>query len=271
MNTNPLGQKTTYESQYNPKLLFPVARQINRATLNISADKLPFYGDDIWHAYELSWLDKKGKPQNAIARLTVPCDSPYLIESKSLKLYLNSLNNTKFDSWEKVDETLARDLSQCAGKPVFVEIFTIDSFMGEMYNQIDGILIDDLDVEITEYEINPNLLKTGKNIASEKLYSNLLKSNCLVTGQPDWASIIIDYQGPQIIHEDLLRYIVSSRNHQEFHEHCVERIFVDILRICKPTQLTITACYTRRGGIDIIPVRSTQKDIKYDLSRCPRQ
>lgn len=271
MTQIPLGQHSPYETQYNPKLLFPILRQKNRDALNINPKNLPFYGMDVWHGYEISWLNSKGKPQNAIARFTIPCDSPNLIESKSFKLYLNSFNGTRFESWEKVDETLQHDLSECAGKPVQVEIFTIDSFMGEFYHQLEGENLDDLDLEISEYEVNPRLLSVDKKIVSEKLYSNLLKSNCLVTGQPDWGSILIEYQGPQIHRENLLKYLISYRDHQEFHEQCVERIFTDILKHCRPQELTITACYTRRGGLDINPVRSTNPNIAYDLSRCPRQ
>lgn len=271
MSQNPLGQKSAYEAHYNPELLFAIPRQKNRDSLNIHPNKLPFYGVDVWHAYEISWLNNKGKPQNAIGRFTIPCDSPNLIESKSFKLYLNSLNNTRFASWEEVDANLQRDLSECAGKSIGVEIFTIDSFMGEFYRQLGGDCLDDLDIEINEYQVNPKLLKAEKSIVSEKLYCNLLKSNCLVTGQPDWGSLQIQYQGPQINHEALLRYIISYRDHQEFHEQCVERIFTDILKYCSPTELTLTACYTRRGGLDINPVRSTNPKIQYDLSRCPRQ
>lgn len=271
MSQIPLGQNSSYETQYNPKLLFPIMRQKNRDALKISANKLPFHGIDVWHAYEMSWLNSKGKPQNAIGRFTIPCDSPNLIESKSFKLYLNSFNNTRFEDWEKVDETLQRDLSECAGKTVGVEIFTIDSFMGEFYRQIGGYCLDELDVEIDQYQVNPQLLLTEATPVSEKLYSTLLKSNCLVTGQPDWGSIQIEYSGPQINHVSLLKYLISYRDHEEFHEQCVERIFNDILTVCHPTELTIVACYTRRGGLDINPVRSTDPTVRYDLSRCPRQ
>src|SRR3989339_175625 len=201
MSQIPLGQHSPYETQYNPKLLFPILRQKNRDALSIKPTKLPFHGVDVWHAYEMSWLNNKGKPQNAIGRFTIPCDSPNLIESKSFKLYLNSLNGTRFDNWEKVDETLQRDLSECAGKSVGVEIFTIDSFMGEFYRQVGGHCIDDLDIEINEYQVNPKLLSTKAQTVNEKLYCNLLKSNCLVTGQPDWGSLQIEYRGPQIDHE----------------------------------------------------------------------
>lgn len=271
MSQIPLGQASHYETQYNPKLLFPILRQKNRDALNINPKKLPFHGVDVWHAYEMSWLNSKGKPQNAIGRFTIPCDSPNLIESKSFKLYLNSLNNTRFNSWEEVDAILQRDLSECAGKSIGVEIFTIDSFMGEFYRQISGHCLDDLDIDVSEYQVNPKLLSSETEIVSEKLYCNLLKSNCLVTGQPDWGSLQIEYRGPKINHENLLKYLISYRDHQEFHEQCVERIFTDILNHCHPSELSLVACYTRRGGLDINPVRSTDPNIRYDLSRCPRQ
>lgn len=271
MSTLMLGKTTTYKDQYDPSLLYPIAREKNRSAIHIQAASLPFYGEDIWHAYEISWLNKKGKPNVAIGRFVVPSDSPNLIESKSLKLYLNSFNQTAFDSVHIVREKITHDLSLACGKPVRVTLFSLNEFKNDVYQSINGICLDDYNVEIKEYTVNSNLLKTKKNIVSETVYSTLLKSNCLVTNQPDWGTIQIEYCGPQIQHESLLKYIVSFRNHNEFHEHCVERIFMDIKTLCKPTELTITACYTRRGGLDINPFRTTKPDKNGQALRCPRQ
>lgn len=266
-----LGKTATYENQYNPRLLYAVTRQQNRNALGITAETLPFYGEDIWHAYELSWLNSKGKPEVAIGRFTFPCITPNLVESKSLKLYLNSLNNTLFESWDHVMATIKRDLSDCAGGEVNIELFELRNFAPHNYEPLCGICLDDLDIEINEYEINTAYLTTQSSIVSETLYSNLLKSNCLVTGQPDWGAVQIQYEGAQIHRENLLRYIVSFRNHNEFHEQCVERIYTDIWRHCAPKSLTVIACYTRRGGLDINPYRTSHPANALTQRRCPRQ
>jgi len=266
-----LGKTATYESQYNSELLYPVTRQQNRNELGITSEALPFTGEDVWHAYELSWLNSKGKPQVAIGRFTFPCTTPNLIESKSLKLYLNSLNNALFEHWNQIIATMKRDLSACAGGEVKIELFNVKHFTPQVYSPLRGTCLDDLDIDINEYEVNAKYLKTGNEIVSETLYSHLLKSNCLVTGQPDWGAVEIQYEGPEIDRENLLRYIVSFRNHNEFHEQCVERIYTDIWRHCSPTSLTVLACYTRRGGLDINPYRTSNPANVLTLRRCPRQ
>lgn len=257
---NPLGKTVKYIDQYSPNLLFPIARNIKRKEINIQ-ENLPFYGYDIWNAYEVSWLNNKGKPEVALAKIIFNCESEYLIESKSLKLYLNSFNNSKFVDIFSVKDIIIKDLSNASKSKVEVNIFTID-YLDSDYHQIqnfNAINIDNLDIDCHNItNINNNILTTSAKIVEENLYTNLLKSNCLVTGQPDWASLFIHYKGQQINHENLLKYIVSFRNHNEFHEQCVERIFLDISNTCRPELLTIYARYTRRGGIDINPYRSSK-------------
>lgn len=273
MNTidkSQLGKKTQYATQYAPELLFPIPRALKRAEIKITTPP-PFYGYDIWNAYELSWLNDKGKPMVAIAEFILPCDSPNIIESKSMKLYLNSLNNTKFSSTKSVINTIKKDLSQAAGAPIEITIQMLPEIKPIQTNHFSGYCIDSLDITINKYEVNPNLLTTEKERVEETLYSDLLRSNCLVTAQPDWASIQIHYKGKKINHENLLKYIISCRNSLEFHEQCVERIFMDIMRHCKPESLTIEARYTRRGGLDINPIRSTSSDILPKNHRQARQ
>ncbi|MGE8613313.1 MAG: NADPH-dependent 7-cyano-7-deazaguanine reductase QueF [Achromobacter veterisilvae] len=257
LSHGPLGQSVSYVSQYDPTLLFPIARSHNRAALNLAAGKLPFTGVDLWNAYELSWLDAKGKPRIAMATFSVPADSPNIIESKSFKLYLNSFNQTRLVNSAALRGRLERDLSAAAGAPVGLDFFLPQRFSELHMGELDGIYIDKLDIEIDTYEPAPELLRTRPgDTVEETLASRLLKSNCPVTGQPDWASVQIRYRGAPIDRESLLRYIVSFRQHAEFHEHCVERIFTDIMRACRPEQLTVYARYTRRGGLDINPWRS---------------
>lgn len=247
----PLGKKTDYRSLYSPELLFPVERVGKRKLLGIEG-RLPFVGSDIWNGYELSWLNPKGKPVISLARLIFPCDTPSLIESKSLKLYLNSFNQTKFENLEHVRATLERDLSQAAGGSV-TALLSDDIPFGTL----KGICLDGLDIETECYERNPDFLAASQAVVSETLVSHLLKSNCLATGQPDWGSIAIDYSGPKINREGLLKYIISYRNHSGFAEHCIEHMFVDIMERCAPESLALCLYYTRRGGLDINPVRST--------------
>jgi 7-cyano-7-deazaguanine reductase len=254
-STIPLGREVAYPQHYDPELLFPIARTQARAELGIASDALPFIGRDRWHAYELSWLDARGKPQTAMATFTVPAESPELIESKSLKLYLNSLNASRFDAAETVRETIAADLSRTAGAEVMVAFGVPD--IGDAAT--DAICIDDQHIAIDDYG-PPNaahLALADDTIVEEHLCSALLKSNCPVTGQPDWASLHLHYRGPRIDRAGLLRYLVSFRDHAEFHEQCVERVFVDILRFCGPQTLSVEARYTRRGGLDINPWRAT--------------
>lgn len=254
---SPLGKSAAYLSNYAPELLFPIARQGKRDELNLHGT-LPFFGVDIWNAYELSWLNLRGKPQVALARITVPAASPNIIESKSLKLYLNSFNQTRLAGPDALQALLQADLSRGFGAPVHITLTLQDGFAGMQMGELDGLLLDRLDVEITQYSPAPVLLTAALTEApvEETLVSHLLKSNCLVTGQPDWGSVQIHYVGPQIEQEGLLKYIIGFREHHEFHEQCVERIFVDILRQCAPLKLTVYARYTRRGGLDINPWRS---------------
>ncbi|AYD65542.1 NADPH-dependent 7-cyano-7-deazaguanine reductase QueF [Achromobacter sp. B7] len=257
LSHGPLGQSVAYASQYDPSLLFPIARSHNRAALNLTAGNLPFTGVDLWNAYELSWLDAKGKPRVAMATFSVPADSPNIIESKSFKLYLNSFNQTRLVNSAALRGRLERDLSAAAGAPVGLDFFLPQRFSELQMGEMDGIYIDKLDIEIDTYEPAPQVLRTRPgNVVQETLASRLLKSNCPVTGQPDWASVQIRYRGAPIDRESLLRYVVSFRQHAEFHEHCVERIFSDIMQACAPEQLTVYARYTRRGGLDINPWRS---------------
>jgi 7-cyano-7-deazaguanine reductase len=255
-----LGKQTAYETKYNPTLLQPVPRSLNRDDLNLG-DTLPFYGHDLWTGYEVSWLNAKGKPVVAIAEFVVPATSANLIESKSFKLYLNSFNQTKFDNWDDVQSAMVKDLSQCAGQAVEVTLLSVTQESLFQVTALNGINIDDLDIEIDNYDFNNQLLQLdAANIkVTEELNSHLLKSNCLITSQPDWASIVISYTGLKIDHESLLRYLISFRMHNEFHEQCVERIFTDIKALCNPTELTVYARYTRRGGLDINPYRTTNK------------
>lgn len=254
---SPLGKPTAYQSEYTPSLLFSIARQAKRDEIGVTGT-LPFFGIDVWNAYELSWLNLRGKPQVAIATITVPADSPNIIESKSLKLYLNSFNQTRLAGTDALLELLRADLSAGFGAPVQVKLTTPDAFSTLQMGELEGLLLDRLDIEITDYEPDPSLLNANhaESIVEETLVSHLLKSNCLVTGQPDWGSIQIHYVGPQINEEGLLKYLIGFRNHNEFHEQCVERIFMDVLRYCKPQKLAVYARYTRRGGLDINPWRT---------------
>ena len=255
---SPLGKPTEYRADYAPELLYPIPRQLKRDELGMTATALPFVGEDIWNAYELSWLNAKGKPVVALASFRVPATSPNLIESKSFKLYLNSFNQTPFADTETVQQTLAGDLSAAAGAAVDVKIELLSSRPQPTLGYPQGILLDELDIVCDTYQPAPQQLLTvdGEKV-EEILYSHLLKSNCLVTGQPDWAMVVIRYRGRPIDHSGLLRYIVSFRGHNEFHEQCVERIYCDITRQCAPDALAVYARYTRRGGLDINPFRSS--------------
>jgi 7-cyano-7-deazaguanine reductase len=256
-DASPLGKPAAYQTQYQPSLLFPIARQGKRDEIGVSGT-LPFFGVDIWNAYEVSWLNARGKPQVAIATFTVPADSPNIVESKSFKLYLNSFNQTKLTDTDALLQLLRTDLSAGFGAPVHVTLTTADAFADLKLQEPKGMLLDRLDIEVSEYQPNPSLLKADPNQVAieETLISHLLKSNCLVTGQPDWGSVQIHYVGAAIDQESLLRYLISFRDHNEFHEQCVERIFMDIMRNCMPQKLSVYARYTRRGGLDINPWRS---------------
>lgn len=260
MNTpdqSPLGKSSTYQSQYAPELLFPIARQQKRDELGLTGT-LPFFGVDIWNAYELSWLNMRGKPQVAIATVTAPADSPNIIESKSFKLYLNSFNQTCLAGPDALLALLRDDLSNGFGAPVHVTLTQPEEFGAIKMGELEGTLLDRLDIEVDAYSPAPQLLKANHEDApvEEILVSHLLKSNCLVTGQPDWGTVQIRYVGPQIDQEGLLKYLIGFREHNEFHEQCVERIFMDVLRQCQPSKLAVYARYTRRGGLDINPWRA---------------
>ena len=272
-----LGKPTAYVDQYDAALLYPIERALKRAEIGI-AGAAPFFGADMWTAFELSWLNPRGKPQVALAHFTVPCETRNIIESKSLKLYLNSFNNTKFASADDVKTRLRLDLSEAvwreaalpksfptaadkapAPASIGVTLIAAGLFDREPVHELDGLSLDRLDIDCTRYTPAPDLLTVTANEApvSEVFTSNLLKSNCLVTGQPDWGSIQISYTGDQIEQGGLLQYLVSFRNHNEFHEQCVERIFMDLWTRCKPMKLAVYARYTRRGGLDINPYRTS--------------
>ena len=275
MNTpdqSPLGKSSAYQTQYAPDLLFPIARQQKRDELGLSGT-LPFFGVDIWNAYELSWLNMRGKPQVAIATVTAPADSPNIVESKSFKLYLNSFNQTRLAGPDALLALLRDDLSNAFGAPVHIVLTHPDQYGNLKLGELDGELLDRLDVEIDQYTPSPELLRANHDEApvEQTLVSHLLKSNCLVTGQPDWGTVQIRYAGPQIEQEGLLKYLIGFREHNEFHEQCVERIFMDVLRQCKPNQLAVYARYTRRGGLDINPWRANFSTGKPSNLRGARQ
>ena len=260
-----LGKTSVYPDHYDASLLFPIPRADQRREIGAS-DNPPFFGADIWTAFELGWLNMRGKPQVALAHFTVPCETPSIIESKSFKLYLGSFNNSQFADAALVQAQIRTDLSEALwrGAPaqqssVGVKILLPETFDREPLQELDGLSLDRLDIECTRYTPAPDLLSAtqGEPPVTEVLTSNLLKSNCLVTGQPDWGSVRIAYSGPEIKQEGLLQYLVSFRNHHEFHEQCVERIFMDIWTRCHPTKLAVYARYTRRGGLDINPFRTS--------------
>jgi 7-cyano-7-deazaguanine reductase len=267
MNTpdqSQLGKPAPYVDHYDASLLFPISRAPKRTELGLHG-AVPFFGADLWTAFELSWLTPRGKPQVAIAHVTVPCETPNIVESKSFKLYLNSFTSTAFASADEVRERIRADVGEAVwrGAPsqssIGVRLLMPDQFDAEPVHELDGLSLDRLDIDCTQYTPAPGLLTAavGEQPVEEVLTSNLLKSNCLVTGQPDWGSVQIRYSGPQIEQGGLLRYLVSFRNHNEFHEQCVERIFMDIWRQCRPMKLAVYARYTRRGGLDINPFRTS--------------
>ncbi|MCW5258353.1 NADPH-dependent 7-cyano-7-deazaguanine reductase QueF [Verminephrobacter aporrectodeae subsp. tuberculatae] len=260
-----LGKASTYVDQYDAALLFPIPRADKRAEIGITG-AAPFFGADLWTAFELSWLNARGKPQLALAHITVPCETPNIVESKSVKLYLNSFNNTCLADAAQVQARIRADLGEAVWRgaersaAVGVTLLGPERFDQEPVHELDGLSLDRLDVECTHYQPAPELLRARFDAApvSEVLTSKLFRSNCPVTGQPDWASVQIAYSGPQIDQEGLLQYLVSFRRHSEFHEQCVERIFMDLWTRCQPGALTVYARYTRRGGIDINPLRTSR-------------
>ena len=275
---SPLGKPSAYADQYDAGLLFPLPREPKRTEIGI-VGSVPFLGADLWTAFELSWLNLRGKPQVAIAHITIPCESTHIIESKSFKLYLNSFNNSRFASVDEVRDRIRADVSAAiwSGQPVQsgagVRVLWPEIYECQPLRELEGLSIDRLDVECSFYEPAPELLSAalGEKPVSEVLTSDLLKSNCLVTGQPDWGSVQITYTGPQIDQAGLLQYIVSFRNHNEFHEQCVERIYMDIMARCKPAKLSVYARYTRRGGLDINPWRSSHPQLPPPNVRTARQ
>lgn len=265
----PLGKQVDYPKAYNPGLLAPIRREENRSRLGIDSARLPFCGADIWNAYELSWLDGQGKPCVARGRFIFDCTSPCLIESKSLKLYLNSLNQHRFADIEAARATIAADLSKAAQSEVQVVVQPF-SGMQEMLEAPDGICLDKIETGCDTYEVDAGLLQAAETQGNfheveEVLYTDAFRSLCPVTGQPDWATLVVCYRGGKIDHAALLRYLVSYREHGDFHESCVERIFLDIQRVCRPRQLGVEANFLRRGGLDINPVRSSDDSVNYML------
>lgn len=268
-----LGKTAPIDLFYNPERLYPIARIDKRKEIGVDCDQLPFTGFDCWNHYEVSWLNDQGKPAVATAEIYYSCTSPFILESKSLKLYFNSLNNTKFKTMAKVEKIIQTDLAQAVQSPVTVNIYPLTHNKSILIqNNFKGECIDHIDVICNKYTVDSSYLITTHTQVSETLYSDLLKSNCLITNQPDWGSILIDYRGNKIDRSGLLKYIVSFRNHNEFHEQCIERIFVDIMTLCQPQQLTVYGRYTRRGGLDINPYRSTEPvDFKHLNDRLIRQ
>lgn len=258
MTDNPLGRTTAYADEYAPESLFPIPRKTSRDTLGIEGD-LPFRGVDRWNAWELSWLNPRGKPEVAVGVIEFPVTNPNLVESKSLKLYLNSLNGMRHASGGEVAERIRKDLEAVSGGPVAVRLGAVHDPEMIPLGPLPGRCIDAADVTIDDYVVKPTLLRNAAEAdtaVEETLHSHLLRSNCPVTGQPDWASVLIAYRGPRIDESALLKYLVSFRKHDDYHEQCVERMFVDIKSRCRPESLTVQAFYTRRGGLDINPFRS---------------
>ena len=270
---SPLGKTVEYAGARDAALLYSIARAGDRAKLGITGAELPFLGVDIWNAYEFSWLDARGKPRVALAEFRVPAESPNIVESKSFKLYLNSYMQTRVPDTDTLREWLSEDLSKAAGDSVSVQLGTPTSKESLQLQQLEGELIDDLPISVEHYgPPKPELLYGNPDaVVEEKLVTHLFKSNCPVTGQPDWASLQLHYHGPRLDRAGLLRYLVSFREHADFHEHCVERIFKDVMERCTPERLSVYARYTRRGGLDINPFRTTPGWLLPDNTRTTRQ
>ena len=268
--TTPLGKETAYPDRYARKVLCPVPRDENRRKLNID-EALPFHGKDVWNAYELTWLERTGKPAVAVAAIEVDADSKHIVESKSLKLYLNSLAMERFGSVDEVAALVARDLSEVTQSNVTVSLMSPSAVGAEGIRGLPGTCVDGLDVSCTSREVDSSLLGCARGKTDrEELYSHLLRSRCPVTGQPDFGSVLVRYRGMPIDRAGLLRYLVSYRNHCDFHESCIERIFVDLKRRCAPEELTVYGRFNRRGGLDINPFR-TDTDDSPDNPRLWRQ
>jgi 7-cyano-7-deazaguanine reductase len=255
-----LGRQVPAAADYAPELLYPIPRSAGRSALGISARTLPFFGEDIWHAYEMSWLEPCGRPVAFIGRLRVPATSANIVESKSLKLYLNSLNNVRFADTETAIETILGDLTPVLGVRPQLTLQGIGA-RGYSFSALPGGCIDGEKLVRPASEPAAALLQlAGAQAVEESLFSHLLRSLCPVTGQPDWATLWVHYRGPQIDRASLLRYVVAYRNHQDFHEQCVERIFCDLQDACRPDYLAVHGLYSRRGGLDISPWRSSQAE-----------
>lgn len=254
MQENPLGRVTDYPEKYDPELLFAINREEGRRTLGLP-NPLPFHGVDLWTAYEMTWLDASGRPQVGVLRLAIPADSENLVESKSMKLYLNSFAMTRYAAADRVADCIRSDLSAVCGSAIATSLGSASPDRAE-FDSLPGTNIDLEDIEISGYELNADLLDTEDAHATETLNSQILRSLCPVTGQPDSGSLVVDYSGPRIRRDSLLRYLAGFRQHAEFHELCVERIFRDLASRCGSRDLTVYAMYNRRGGIDINPFRS---------------
>lgn len=265
MTELPLGKTTRYPDRYAPEVLRPIERLDDRERIGVGVD-LPFSGVDIWNAWDLTWLDEDGQPLTATAEIAIRAQSPRIVESKSMKLYLGSFAMSKQASATAVCDLIARDLAECAGDDVAVRVDMLDSMQDPAVQRLPGESLDRLAVPCSDWQVEPALLAADAGtVVSEALCTDALRSLCPVTGQPDLGSVLVRYQGPRIDHAALLRYIVSYRCHQDFHENCVERMFVDILERCGPQALTVYARYQRRGGIDINPFRSNFEDLAPNL------
>lgn len=269
LHNTGLGEKTVYPEKYDASLLFPIPRQLGRDSLGLKA-VLPFTGFDIWNAFEMSWLNTRGKPVVAACEIIVPHSSPFLIESKSLKLYFNSINNTSFASFAEVEALLTQDLSKALGAAIKVKLTPLNAVSERLCKNFSGICLDELDVHCHHYQPHAEYLLTYDEFVTESLYSNLLKSNCPVTSQPDWASVQVNYTGKKIDHDGLLKYLISYRHHEGFHEQIVEQIFVELMKQCAPEKLFVYARFTRRGGLDINPYRANYA-VELDNTRLWRQ
>ena len=280
LKTGPLGESSQYAEGYSPKRLFPMPRAEGRSAVGLRG-ALDWYGQDVWTGYEFSWLNERGKPEVAVMRLTVAAESSHIVESKSMKLYLNGYAQTRFDSTSKVRDRLAEDLSHAFGGAVVVELVALaEPSLG--VSELAGYCLDELDVEITDYQRNPDLLvlaatqgaketkETKETRVTQVLTTHLFRSLCPVTAQPDWASVIVSYSGAAIDQAGLLKYLVSYRQHQAFHETTVERIYADIWERCQPEKLSVSGRFLRRGGLDISPTRSSESQ-PMDMSRLSRQ
>ena len=286
-----LGEQTTdYPTEYSPETLYPIARSMGRDAIGRQDDKLKV-GVDWWQAFEMSWLNSQGISQVAIARFGIPASSPFIVESKSLKLYLNSINFTEFSGWDEVQALIAKDLSACVQAEVTVELFDLnddlnDKVTGLLIAQPKGVCIDEAlansseKVALTEHpdasllaknesDLRDSEKEVGKNFS---FYSNLLRSNCPVTNQPDWGTLAVSISSEKPVNTaNMLRYILSFRQHNGFHEQCVEQIFADLSQYYEPSELMVRAWYTRRGGIDINPCRVSDMSLLPKPSRLIRQ